>query len=395
LKNSEELWRRLVAAPDLVQAAGSVADLNQASAIAALRKKWPTELVAAAIELVTARRKAADKFAIAWRMVADVAGVEQATSDDIAQHKAKRFAELGRPVVDLCCGIGGDAMALALVGDVTMVDVDPARVWMADWNVRGLLEERETRGFADSSAGLARAVVADVTKLELRDRPFHIDPARRAGGKRLLKFEDCQPGPGFLRGLIARCPDGAVKLSPAIDFAELPPGEVEVINRNGRLVQAVLWTGRLSRGNDLRTATRFPENISLSGKPRDMTMGRPAKYLLAVDPAVERAGLMGLLSQQLGAPVIHPALGLLTSEEPIDSPWVTAFEVVEQMPWRERKVQQWLRANGGGIVEVKTRGKAVDPDVVQTNLRGEGNRPFTLFVLRYGVAVTAWITRRL
>jgi hypothetical protein len=116
--------------------------------------------------------------------------------------------------------------------------------------------------------------------------------------------------------------------------------------------------------------------------------------VFSVDASVERAGLMGLLARELGLVALHPSLGLLTGNELVESPFLTPFRLIERMGWREKKVREWLRANDAGIVEVKTRGRAVDPDKVQAALRGDGATPYTLFVLRFDRRVEALIARR-
>jgi hypothetical protein len=77
-----------------------------------LAKRYPAELARAAIETVLLRRKAARKFAHPESMFFTRDALEQATSEPIARHRAARFEGLG-VVADLCCGIGGDALALA------------------------------------------------------------------------------------------------------------------------------------------------------------------------------------------------------------------------------------------------------------------------------------------
>jgi hypothetical protein len=64
------------------------------------------------IDQVELRRRARDKFAIADRMFFTRKGLEQATDEQIAAVKAARFPA-GQPLADLCCGIGGDLIALA------------------------------------------------------------------------------------------------------------------------------------------------------------------------------------------------------------------------------------------------------------------------------------------
>jgi hypothetical protein len=72
----------------------------------------------------------------------------------------------------------------------------------------------------------------------------------------------------------------------------------------------------------------------------------------------------------------------------------TAFGVLAHMPWIEKNVRAWLKEHDGGIVEVKTRGRAVDPDLVQKHLRGTGGQAYTVFVLRLGRAIEAFVTSR-
>lgn len=379
-------WRRLVCpeAEALLASVRAEEDLTRPATVQRLRRLGDADLVAAAIELVLARRRAVEKFPDVPSLLADVAAVEQATSADVARHKARRFAAAGIDcVVDLCCGMGGDAMGLGQMADVLLVDSNPARTWMARWNM------------GQVGGRVAGAAVADVAGLPLRGRAFHIDPDRRHRGRR-LHFDSCRPGPALLRRLVDSGAPGAVKLSPAVDFSELPPGEVEIIERGGHLVQAVLWTGSLASGR--RSATRVDGDrcIQFAGAPdQTVPVAAPGRLVLAVEAAIERAGLLGAFCAETGLAAVHPALGLLTANAAEKSPWYRRFELLEVLPWRPKKVGQWLDAHDGGIVEVKTRGQACEPDQVQQQLRGQGSQRFTVFVLRRDRRVQAWITRRI
>ena len=64
------------------------------------------------LEQVELRHRAARKFAVAASMFFAHRGLEQATDQFVAAYKASRFSP-AVPVADLCCGIGGDLMALA------------------------------------------------------------------------------------------------------------------------------------------------------------------------------------------------------------------------------------------------------------------------------------------
>src|SRR6516225_9221446 len=81
----------------------------------AVRKHHPPTLAKAALETALLRSRARDKFTDADRMYFTREALEQATGEAVARHRANRFARFGS-VADLCCGIGGDALALAAAG---------------------------------------------------------------------------------------------------------------------------------------------------------------------------------------------------------------------------------------------------------------------------------------
>lgn len=381
-----ELWRVVADDAALLTRAAAV-NPSDVSEIATLRKHYPAEVVSAALSMTEARAKAISKFGERGKtLITDASGVEQASSAQVAAYKAKRIREQlgdGTAIADLCCGIGGDSMAFVDAGlDVLAVDHDPLRAWMVKRNCGGSI----------------KSVCADVGALALDGMPIHLDPARRneSTRRRIWRLDDIQPGREVIGSLIEQSPSAAIKLSPGINIDELPwPGEVEFISDGGRLVQAMLWAGGFAQTP--RRATLIDEHgsHSLSGEPAAPFYRAAQRYLYTFDAAVERADLIGPLSEQLDAPSIHPKLGLLTSDQIIDSPWTTGFELIERLPWRPKRVSQWLKANDGGLVEVKTRGKACDPDQEQRVLRNDGATTYTVFVLRFDTKVQALITRRL
>jgi hypothetical protein len=395
-------WQRLTEpemAELLAASAGGVA--MGVAARAGLRKRFPADLVAAATDLGEARHRAIAKFGadIAERLLADRAGVEMASSRAVALHKARRFATRagkGARVADLCCGIGGDAIALRAVGlDVLGVDADPVRAWMCGVN-----------------AG-CEAVCARVEDEGAWSAPwFHLDPARRAeGGQRIFELGDLSPGPEVWRDVIGRtCAaaaggpwGGAIKLGPGVDpedvraaIGDTAPLEMEYISENGRMSQAVAWAGELAGPGALRATMIAGESIeTLTGSASDPPAGDLGAYVIEADDAIERSCLLGTLASAIAAHAVFPGLGLLTADRPAFGAGCTSFEVLAQMPWNEKRVGTWLREHDGGIVEIKTRGGAVNPDVLQHRLRGPGGTVHTIFVLKLGGRMQAIITRRL
>ncbi len=395
-----ETWRRLTEADsaELCAAAAGGATLSVAR-VAALRKRFPAELVAAAAELGEARKRAAAKFGEqrAASLLADRAGVEMASSMAVAAHKAARLVQVagrGARVADLCCGIGGDAMAMQAAGlDVVGVDADPVRAWMCGLNAR------------------CPTLHARVEDASWRAAWFHLDPARRtAEGRRTFRLEDLVPGPDVWRTVIdlarAAAPGepfgGAIKLGPGADDAEVRaalgagvPVEVEYISENGRMAQAVAWVGAAATGASVRaTMLRDGRDWSIAGDRGEAMEGAMGTYLLEADDAAERAGLLGLLAGRIGARSLCPGIGLLTADHAANDAWFSSFQILARMPWSEKRVRAWLREHDGGPVEVKTRARAVEPDGLQVRLRAAGSTAFTIFVLRIGRELEAFITTR-
>jgi len=371
-------WRALQAAESEPLVAALAAAPVTPALLARLRRRFPAELVLAAAALARARDKLAGRIDDAGRLVADPEGAEQASSTRAARHKAARFARAGiARVVDLCAGIGGDAIELARVTRVLAVDVQPARAWMAARN-----------------AG-CRAIAADVRALALDPAvAFHLDPQRRdaATGRRAWRFEDYEPGPAYVRELVARCPTGAIKLGPGVALDALPAGEIELLSERGHLTQAVLWTGDLAHGGS-RRATLLDVGLSIHGASEAAPIGPAGSHLLAPDPAVERAGLLGVLARELDASAIHAELGLLTRDSPVASPWVKCFEVQAALAWRVERIARWLADHDGGPVELRPRGVELDFARTTRALSGTGSTRHVVFVQRLGREVRAWITR--
>ena len=101
--------------------------------LTSLRRFTTPERAAAVVEMLELRRRARHRFPEAERLYFTSEGLEQATAAPIARYRAERFTE-GVPVLDACCGIGGDAGALAHRAPVVAVDLNPAAALCAQAN---------------------------------------------------------------------------------------------------------------------------------------------------------------------------------------------------------------------------------------------------------------------
>jgi len=120
-------------------AATPVSEGTHMAVAARLRAQLGPERGRAALDTALLRQRAARKFSRAAAMMFTRDGLEQATAEPIAAHRAARFAAAGvTTVADLGCGIGGDALALAGAGAAVLaIDRDRLRLLMAAANAAG------------------------------------------------------------------------------------------------------------------------------------------------------------------------------------------------------------------------------------------------------------------
>src|SRR5580698_2786297 len=247
-----------------------------------LRREYPADLVAAATAQHELRLTARAKFSRAMEMLFTRAGYEQSSSEPIARYRAERFGG-ARRVADLCCGIGGDLLALASGREALAVDRD-------DVHARLALHNAAVYGQAENT----RAVVADVRDIRLDnlDAVF-IDPARRsgpgtaparpdrapaaAGGgsarsggasgpPRRFRTGQSEPPLDWCFALAERVPAVCVKAAPGLPAELIPAGwEAEFIADGRDLKEAVLWSPAFATAS--RRATILPAGDTLTRAP--------------------------------------------------------------------------------------------------------------------------------
>lgn len=368
------LLRALRAAPELFAAIAARQPAESEFQLQArLRRQFPEALVRAALTLHDLRRKPAamEKFSRAGRMWFTANGLEQSTSEIVGRHKARRFEGT---VWDVCCGIGGDSLALAERCEVRSVDLDPAMCLRTQWNA-------DVYDVGDR----VRAEVGDAAQASAPESWLHIDPDRRpGGGSRRLRVEDAAPNLETLRLLMERFRGGAIKLSPASNFGGKFPGcEVELVSVNGECKEATVWFGELA-GPDQFRATLLPFHETIAGDPLSARaeVTPPQEFLFDPDPAIVRAGLLDLLAERLGLCRLDAAEEYLTASTASLSPWVQAFRVLEVVPNNDRAIRAACRRNDFGSVEIKCRHLPIAVDQVRRRLPRTGSRGGTLVFAR-------------
>lgn len=338
-----------------------------------LRAEHPPELVAAALTQARLRARARSKFENADRLYFTPEGLEQASTERMAAHHARRYEGFVR-IADLCTGIGGDLIALAAVPSVESVlavDSDPAHARLACINADAV-----------GLGGKVRCVCADVRDADLAGvEAVFIDPARRVGGRRLPPGAS-EPPLAWALALADRVGAVGIKASPALPHELVPHGwELEFVSERGELKEAVLWSPALATAP--RRATLLPGGQTLvAGQAAPVAIRMPGRYLLDPDPAVTRAGLVEQLAASLGAWKIDARVAFLSADTEIHTPFGRTLEVEASMPWNLKMLRERLRSLGVGTVDIRKRGSAVDVEDVRRKLKLSGPRSAVVVLTR-------------
>jgi hypothetical protein len=379
-----------------------------------LRRQYPADLVAAATAQHELRLAARAKFSRAMQMLFTRAGYEQSSAEPVARYRAARFGGAGR-VADLCCGIGGDLLALASGREALAVDRD-------DVHARLALHNAAVYG----QTGNVRAVVADVRDIRLDglDAVF-IDPARRSGpgtaaAPHRFRAGLSEPPLDWCFALAERVPGVCVKAAPGLPADLIPAGwEAEFIADGRDLKEAVLWspalaTAPVAGSGGPRRALVLSGSVAhaLVACPGDpVPVTEPREYLLDPNPAVTRSGLVEDLARSLagvgpadeGAPVgddssagdagpagrggydvakIDPQIAFLTLDREVRTPFARTLRVLDSAPWNEKRFARRLRELGIGAADIRRRGLAGDVDQIHRRLKLAGPNRATIVITR-------------
>jgi SAM-dependent methyltransferase len=382
-----------------------------------LRRLATPERAAAVYETALLRQRAAAKFSRADAMYFTREALEQSSGELIAAYRARRYVAW-RTVADLCCGVGGDTLALAGAGQVVAVDRDRLRLAMAAANAHAL-------GIADRIS----FVEADLEQVPPpHTEAIFFDPARREDGRRVFALADYRPPVALVRVWREHTPAIGVKTAPGVgdeELAVLAVPEVEFISVDGELKEAALWFGPMAgegrRATVLRTEDQRPRTKDQGPKTKDerpktndqgqeltnrisgtshtardshgiaarydtllerpvlrAPLAEPLAFLYEPDPAVIRARAVATLAERIGAAQIDPEIAYLTADQAVGTPFARCWRVLEWQPFGLKRLRARLRALDAGAVTVKKRGSPLDTDALARRLSGDGTRPLVV-----------------
>ena len=287
---------------------------------------------------------------------------EQSSSAWCAAYKLHFCAQEQMRILDICAGLGVDAMAFAAAGhQVVYNDSDPLKAALCEWNAQQLGVRFEAVQSLDAAALLNSCT----------EKSFDLicaDPSRRAAsGKRVNKLEDCQPQ------ILSLMPQLRIvshfvllKLAPSMSVAYLSeqlPGieRIVFVSLDGEMKECLVWINCASSDTQPQLQAvclhRQKPMRCLSAVADDAACAalhlEPAMYVYDPDPAL-------LHAQALPALLGEYELGLLSASHPRlqqanaalfaaaayyeDFPG-RVFQVIAVMPYNRKQCRKYVQAN--------------------------------------------------
>lgn len=372
-------------------------------------KPWQANLLREQVELL---RRASSRFPDAQNWLWTPRSLAQSSDWWCASFKASLFPR-DQLVLDGCCGAGVDLVALSMRGAAIGIDRDPTLVALANSNLAA-------HGLAESAK--QGELPRDFTNQASDARWMHLDPDRRPADsitRRLRNAEDYSPSLSESLEMASRASGAIVKLAPSSAIETQVESAFQSENAlvrcwlgnlgecrqqlmvTGELVTSVLVKKHFAQSSPLkcRTAVLCEPNSDawlISGPPQESCAAalKPGRFIYDCHAVLHAAQMQGVWAESAGAAPLGSSQGYFTSDAAHQSPWAQCFEVMEVLPWDQRRVKRWLREHRIGDVEVKKRLLQLDANDQQRQLRGAGEAKITLLITRLGDRVRAIAARR-
>ena len=111
------------------------------------------------------------------------------------------------------------------------------------------------------------------------------------------------------------------------------------------------------------------------------------------DGAVIRAHLVAEVAEEVGGGLIDETIAYVTADELRPTAYASAYEITDQLPFGVKKLKALLREREVGILTVKKRGSAVEPEELRRKVKPQGPNSATVFLTRVAGAPAMLIGR--
>lgn len=383
--------------------ASFVERVNAVRIAKSLRKSITPTRSALVMEQAQLRLRARRKFTNADRMFFTRRGLEQASGEHLAQYKAQRFVGISR-VADICCGIGGDLIALASRKRGSGSAEPGVRTIGIDCDELTVLFARKNLKANSLDSATAKVQQAEFVNVDLSEfEGLHFDPDRRTGERTVHgnRFNPC------LKDIFSNVAAGS---SVAVKVAPATPGELyfpnglqrEWIGDNRECKQQVLWFGTVADKPGHRTATCIGNDgtigqVSADESSLDDTVevfDSIGRFIYEPHPSVLAAKLTDFVARKHGLKRFTVNIAYLTGDDAVNDPLLAQFEVLEVLPLNLRKTVDVLKSLRVGQIEVKKRGIEAVTAEQFSRMKLKGSQTATIILTRAGGKRVTVIAKR-
>jgi hypothetical protein len=187
-----------------------------------------------------------------------------------------------------------------------------------------------------------------------------------------------------------------VKVAPGVPHTLVPDDvEAEWVSDDGEVKEAALWSPQLAAGRRRATVIRGAGLASLTDgdDPGDASVRPVGRCLYEPDGAVIRAGLVTAVAGGVNGGLVDEHIAYVTSDAAFTTPFARSYEVLEQLPFKEKALRAALRARHVGRLTIKKRGVDVVPDELRKRLSLSGDEEATVVLTRVAGKGTALLVR--
>ncbi|HEY1117611.1 MAG TPA: hypothetical protein VGE43_07890, partial [Acidimicrobiales bacterium] len=119
-------------------------------------------------------------------------------------------------------------------------------------------------------------------------------------------------------------------------------------------------------------------------------VGPVGAFLYEPDGAVIRAGLVTAVAAGVGGRLVDEHIAYVASDASYRTPFARGYQVLEQLPYREKALRAALRERNVGRLTIKKRGVDVVPEQLRKRLDLSGDQEATIVLTRaagHGIAL--------
>ena len=132
----------------------------------------------------------------------------------------------------------------------------------------------------------------------------------------------------------------------------------------------------------------------MGGGFHQQRLGRMRARLAAHVDGGAVSGLVTAVAVAVGGWLLDPRIAYVTAAQHVPTPLASAYEVLEELPYKEKALRAWVRSNGIGTLEIKKRGVDLDPAQLRKKLAPKGAASATLIITRIDRDAVAYSCRR-